>query len=386
MSHPDVLVIGGGLHGLSAAFQIARRGRRVRVLEKEVAGAHASGFSAGGVRSLGRHTAEIPLALAALELWHDLAALLGEDGGFQPTGQIKVAETPEELALLEARVASLRAQGYTHEALIGPEALRRWLPALAPHCVGGILCERDGFAEPYRTTLAFRRAALALGAEMVEGARVTHLERRDGLWRLRCANGAQHEAPIVVNAAGAWAGRVARAVGEDIPLGFNAFMMMLTAPMAPFIAPVVGATGRPISFKQTASGQVMIGGGHKGVGDLATGRVTLDVERLAFSARTALDLFPILAGTRMVHAWAGIEGVLPDDIPVIGRSATAEGLVHAFGFCGHGFALAPCVGGIVADLALRGGTDLPIAAFAPERFGRAAPAMAAGQALAQPAG
>lgn len=384
MSNPDVLVIGGGLHGLSAALHLARRGRRVRVLEKEVAGAHASGFSAGGVRTLGRHPAEVPLALAALDLWHGIAALVGEDCGFQATGQIKVAEDAAELAVLERRVAAMRAQGHAHEELIGPEALRRWLPALAPHCVGGILCRRDGFAEPYRTTLAFRRAALALGAEVVEGARVTALERRGGLWHLRCADGARHAAPVLVNAAGAWAGRVARAAGEDIPLGFNAFMMMLTAPMAPFVAPVVGATGRPISFKQSASGQVMIGGGHKGVADLSTGRVTLDVERLAFSARTALELFPILAETRMVHAWAGIEGVLPDDIPVIGRSAVAEGLVHAFGFCGHGFAIAPLIGGIVADLALSGGTSHPIAAFAPDRFGRVA--AGAGAALPQPAG
>lgn len=384
MSNPDVLVIGGGLHGLSAALHLARRGRRVRVLEKEVAGAHASGFSAGGVRTLGRHPAEVPLALAALDLWHGIATLVGEDCGFQATGQIKVAENADELAVLERRVAAMRAQGHAHEELIGPEALRRWLPALAPHCVGGILCRRDGFAEPYRTTLAFRRAALALGAEVVEGARVTALERRGGLWHLRCADGGRHAAPVLVNAAGAWAGRVARAAGEDIPLGFNAFMMMLTAPMAPFVAPVVGATGRPISFKQSASGQVMIGGGHKGVADLSTGRVTLDVERLAFSARTALELFPILAETRMVHAWAGIEGVLPDDIPVIGRSPVAEGLVHAFGFCGHGFAIAPLIGGIVADLALSGGTSHPIAAFAPDRFGRVA--AGADTALPQPAG
>ena len=77
----------------------------------------------------------------------------------------------------------------------------------------------------------------------------------------------------------------------------------------------------------------------------------------------------ILADTRMVHAWAGIEGVLPDEIPVIGLSRKHTGLVHAFGFCGHGFELGPVVGGIVARLALDGATNMPIAAFAPDRFG-----------------
>ncbi|MFC7690456.1 NAD(P)/FAD-dependent oxidoreductase [Paeniroseomonas aquatica] len=86
----------------------------------------------------------------------------------------------------------------------------------------------------------------------------------------------------------------------------------------------------------------------------------------------------------MVHAWAGIEGVLPDEIPVVGLSRTVPGLVHAFGFCGHGFELGPVMGGIVAQLALDGATNMPIAPFAPDRFG--APAAAGPGALLQPAG
>lgn len=195
---------------------------------------------------------------------------------------------------------------------------------------------------------------------------------------------------MLVNAAGAWGARLARHLGEEIPLGFNAFMMMLTARLPAFVTPVVGATARPISFKQAESGQVMIGGGHKGVASLDTGATTLDVERLAYSARTALELFPVLAETRIVHAWAGIEGVTPDDIPVIGPSASAEGVIHAFGFCGHGFELGPLVGDIVAQLATQGSTNRPVAAFAPRRFapGRSdgPSASAHGAALPQPAG
>ncbi len=170
-----------------------------------------------------------------------------------------------------------------------------------------------------------------------------------------------------------------------MPLGFNAFMMMLTDRLPAFVAPVVGAAGRPLSFKQGESGQVMIGGGHKGVADLAAGRVALDVPRLAYSARTALDLFPPLAQARIVHAWAGIEGVTPDEIPVIGPSATAPGLVHAFGFSGHGFALAPLIGDIVAQLLLQGATNHPVAPFAADRFA-AGPAADSTPGLFQPAG
>ena len=102
----DALVVGGGLQGLSSAFQLARRGYRVRLLEAEYCGRHASGVNAGGVRTLGRHLAEIPLALAAREqLWHHLQELLGDTGGF-------VYEPGERLTNAEA------LHGYTRGAAI----------------------------------------------------------------------------------------------------------------------------------------------------------------------------------------------------------------------------------------------------------------------------
>ncbi|MDB5373712.1 MAG: FAD-dependent oxidoreductase [Belnapia sp.] len=382
--NPDVIVVGGGLHGMSAALHIARRGRSVLVLEKDRVAAHASSFSAGGVRTLGRHPAEVPLAVESLALWHRIAELVGDECDFHETGHVKVAGTAAELAELEARAATMHAAGWEHEDVIDAAELRRVLPAVAPHAVGGLIARRNGFARPYRTTLAFQRAAEAAGAVVREGAGVVGLERRDGLWELRCTDGSRHAAPVLVNAAGAWGARLARSVGEEIPLGFNAFMMIYTSALPAFVTPVVGLTGRPLSFKQAETGHVMIGGGHKGSGDLDTGAVALDMERLAFSARTALEIFPILKDARMVHAWAGIEGVLPDEIPVIGLSRVVPDLVHAFGFCGHGFELGPVMGGIVAQLALDGATNMPIAPFAPDRFGTAA---AAGPgALLQPAG
>lgn len=380
----DAIVVGGGLHGMSAALHIARRGRRVLVLERERVAAHASGYSAGGVRTLGRHPAEMPLAVESLALWQRIAELVGDDCGFRVVGQVKVAENAAEMALLEARAAEMRALGWMQEKLADAAEIRRLLPAVAPHVVGGLVARLDGFAQPYRTTLAFRRAAEAAGAVVREGAGVVAADRADGQWRVRCADGSAHMAAVLVNTAGAWGARLARSLGEDIPLGFNAFMMMLTAKLPPFVTPVVGATGRPLSFKQTDGGEVMIGGGHKGVADLDNRRTVLDPARLAASARTALDLFPILGTTRVVHAWAGIEGVMPDEIPVIGRSAKVPDLVHAFGFSGHGFELGPVMGGIVAQLALDGATDRPIAAFAPDRF--AAGQTPAGAALPQPAG
>ena len=97
MTQPDVLVIGGGLHGCSTALHLARRGVSVAVLEKDYVGRHASGVNAGGVRRLGRHLAEVPLSVASMETWHAIRDLVDNDCGFESHGQVKVAENEAEL-------------------------------------------------------------------------------------------------------------------------------------------------------------------------------------------------------------------------------------------------------------------------------------------------
>ena len=237
----------------------------------------------------------------------------------------------------------MRAAGWRHEELVDRAELRRLLPAVSDHAVGGLVARDNGFARPYRTSLAFCRAAQVGGRRDPRRQRRRRAGSRRRPWQVRCADGSAHEAPVVVNAAGAWGARLARSVAEEVPLGFHALMMIYTSALPQFVTPVVGLATRPLSFKQAESGHVMIGGGHKGIADLDSGRVTLDVERLAFSARTALELFPILArgaaGPRLGRHRGRVAGRDPGDRLV----ARHPGLVHAFGFCGHGFELGPVV-------------------------------------------
>jgi glycine/D-amino acid oxidase-like deaminating enzyme len=373
MAQPEIIIIGGGLHGCSAALHLARRGAKVLVLEKDYVGRHASGVNAGGVRRLGRHPAEIPLSVASLEMWHRIRDLVDDDCGFERNGQVKVAESEAELATLEARVAELHALGFTHEVLIDRQALREVVPAIADHCLGALYCREDGAANPYRTTIAFRRAAEREGAAFAEGARVTAVERDGGSWRIATAEGTSHHAAVIVNCAGAWADRIAAALGESAPVIPSAFMLMISNRLPPFIKPVVGATGRPLSFKQFANGTVLIGGGYQGTLERDGNRTEIDFRGLAMSARTVSDLFPVMRGAEIVRAWAGIEARMPDDLPVIGPSASAAGVFHAFGFSGHGFQLGPICGAIIAELVTTGRTNLPIEPFRIARFHPAAP-------------
>src|ERR1700747_2643901 len=111
----DAIIVGGGIHGCSTALHLCLAGLKPIVIEKDYAGRHASGVNAGGVRQLARNLAEVPLAVASMELWDRIDDLVGDHCGFERHGQVLVAESEEELGKLEVRVDDLRLRGFTHE-------------------------------------------------------------------------------------------------------------------------------------------------------------------------------------------------------------------------------------------------------------------------------
>lgn len=366
-STAEVAIIGGGIQGCATAFFLAAQGVRTILVEKDYAGRHASGVNGGGVRSLGRHPAEVPLALASRRIWDELPALLGDDGGFLVTGQLRVAETEAELQGLRDRLAQLEALGFRHEVLIAANDLRRLAPALAPHCLAALHVASDGHALPYRATTAFRRRAEQLGARVLEGSQVVAAERRGAAWRLPLSDGGSIEAPVVVNCAGAWADAIGAMLGDRLPIEPNGSMQMVTARLPRFLEPVVGMAGRSMSIKQFPNGTVVIGGGRRSPVDRATNESSLDLGGLAKAMRDALDIFAPLRPARIARFWSGIEGFTPDRIPIIGPGSK-PGVFHAAGFSAHGFQLGPIIGRIMAELVTEGRASLPIAPFALDRF------------------
>ncbi len=363
----DVIVVGAGIQGLSSALQLALRDCRVLVIEKDGPGKHASGVNAGGVRSLWRDPAEIPLALASLSMWHDIEALLGTDCRYHSNGSLRIAESDDDMVRLEERVAELAGLGYDHEEILGQNALRALVPDVSPHCKGGLFSRHEGSASPFHTTWGFFKRARQEGADFLIGDPVLRIERASSGW---CVHAGENkvQAEFLVNCAGAWGGQVARTIGDDVPLEMEAPTMMVTQRVPRFLGPVCGLVNRKLSFKQTDDGTVLIGGGHRGFVDLDAEVATPDPLKLAFSAQTVANVFPLMRHVPIARAWCGIEGMTPDHLPVIGPSMTAEDAYHAFGFSAHGFALGPIVGCIIADLVTKGGTDIPIEPFAVDRF------------------
>jgi len=363
----DVLVIGGGLHGLSAALQIARRGKKVVLLERAHIGRHASGASAAGVRTLGRHFEDLDLSLEAKRYWSDMPALVGDDCGFHAHGQLRVAETSAGLPSLERRIRQMHDLGYRHEVLIGPEEIARIVPAMKREVTAAIWVADDGAADPHRTLKAFFNAAAASGVKILEREGVQAIERAGNDW-LAVARTVRVLAHSIVNAAGAWSHQIAAMVGDHFELGTKASMMIVTERIEPFVAPVVSAVGRTLSFKQSDRGTLVIGGGLQG-------RYALDREWtepsfavLADGAKAACELFPGLEQLRINRVWSGLEAKTPDLLPVIDLSPTAPDVAHVFGFSGHGFQLVPAAGFAVADLVIDGKTPRAISGLKATRF------------------
>lgn len=365
--HSDVLVIGGGIHGLSTALHLARRGVEVTVLEADYCGRHASGVNAGGVRTLGRHDAEIPLALSSRELWHDLAQMLGDDGGFVPSGQLKLAESAAELDECRQRVNHLQRLGFTHEVLIDAQQVFEIIPTVARHVVGGIWVKDDGYAIPYKTVTSFRLAAEKNGVKVHETTPAQRIEQRGSEWQVTTPAGVFSAGHLVITA-GAWARELAEQVGESVPAHPEGLMLMVTHRVAPFCAPVLGATGRSLSFKQFANGTVVIGGKLIGSVDFPARHGEVDLARLGISARTVTDLFPHLKHLGVNRVWAGVEAFTADDLPVIGASRKASHLSYSFGFCGSGFQMGPGTGKRLAQQILGEHSDISLEAFDIGRF------------------
>ncbi len=369
MIRAEVVIIGGGIQGCSTAYQLAKRGVKAIVVEKDRVSQHASGVNAGGVRVLGRHMSEVALSQASMAMWPLLDDELDADTGFRARTLINIAADEADLETLAKREAQMHAAGYFHEKRIDQQELRERLPYVAPHCIGGVVSETDGYAIPYKSTMAFRNAAERLGATFVEGVEIEKIRRFGKHWLIE-SKGQRFESPTLVNCAGAWADKVAVMMGDNVPLTHSAPMLMITTRMPHFATPVVGAVSRPLSFKQFENGTVLIGGGAKGFADRDNNRTRLDYAKMAVGAKNAIDFFPIMRRATVNRMWSGLEAYMPDNLPVIGVGVNAERAFHAFGFSAHGFQMGPVVGQVMADLILEGLSGFDLSAFRIDRFER----------------
>ncbi len=359
----DIAIVGGGIVGASCAYFLADRGARVLLLESGRVGREASGVNAGGVRQQARALPELPLALRSLPLWGDLDKRLDARLEYDRCGDLRIVETAADAEKLRAIAAREEDAGLSLEWLEGA-ALRSLVPALSPRVLGGTLCRTGGQANPLLVAPAFGRRAQDLGAIVWEGCPVQWLRHDGAGFALETPNGRVQTARLVL-AAGAWTALLAGGLGLRLPISLFVPQMMATVPLPLVLGTVLLGFSRKLSVKQMRSGAVLIGGGKRGWGDLVTRARGPAEENVRLGAVDAVAVLPVLGGAETTRSWVGLEGLTPDDMPIIDR---AGDVYLAAGFCGHGFAIGPVVGQLLSEWLLDGKPSLELSAFGLHRF------------------
>jgi sarcosine oxidase, subunit beta len=374
----DYVVIGGGVVGCAAAWELVRRGARVLVLEARTIAAGASGgLGKRGVRACGRDPRELPLMRLAYDLWPALAGAIGAATGYERTGLLHLFERePDGLdggwASAPARAWAQGQRGILTQVL-DRAAVHALEPAVCDAVSGALYCPHDGIADHTATTRGLAAAAARLGAEIREGTAVAALERvGERVGALVTAAGehiAVGEAALLLTNAQV-PGFVRTQLGVTLPVWSLLPQVLLTEPLdPPPVAHLIGHERRTLALKPVPGGQVMISGGWRGRWDPPTGPGQVIPAQVAGNLAEAVAVYPALAGVRLAECDASRpESVCVDAIPIIDRLPGAANLLVGTGWSGHGFALAPAVATLLADWATGSERPALLRPFAYDRF------------------
>lgn len=366
----DVIIIGAGIHGASLAFHLAERGVKATVLEKATVAAGATGRSSGMVRMHYDVEADARLAWRSWAYFNDWAERVGGDSGFNDVGFLQMVP-PRDMVALEANVAMQQRIGIV-TGIVDATEVRRLLPgidigddqvaAFEPH---------SGFADPTSSTTSLMASATDRGAQLVQRCAVTDIRvEGDRVVGVTTTRG-DFAAPIVVNAAGAWAGRVAEMVGLDVPLGvWRHDVAYVQRP--PDVGRHIGfidfanlfysrPEGESLTLVALEDGNPTDGDPDAPVDSAAPGFIERAAERI-------VRRLPPFARAGLHSAHSGQDGITPDQHPIIGP-AGPEGFWLDCGYSGTGFKIAPAVGASLSQLIVEGApANDDLAIYRYERF------------------
>jgi sarcosine oxidase subunit beta len=372
------VVIGGGVVGCSIAYHLGRRGvRGVVVVERETVGSGTTSKAAGGIRAQFPTETEIRFSLESLGVFAAFREEFGVDPGFARIGYLFLVSDPDDLRGFEARIALQRRLG-VDVRVVTPAEARALVPALrVDDLVAAVWGPQDGLAGPAEVTQGFARRARELGARILEGVEVTGLVREHGRVRGVETAGGRITAPVVVNAAGPAAARVARLAGLALPVHPRRRHIFFTEPFPAIPGPVPLTTDRASGFYfRKELEQVLFSPGD--VADVGADLAApVDWGMVEEAVRKAVHRLPVLERARIAGGWAGLRPLTPDDHAIIGPAPGIEGFFLAVGFGGHGFQHSPATGRVVAEWIVDGKPSMDVSLFDPGRF--AAGGVAAGR-------
>ena len=394
MAESEVIVIGGGIAGTSAAYFLASYGRRVTLLERGQIASEASGVNAGGIGAYGwGHipNLESHLTMGSLQIFRALQLDMGYDIEFRASGALQAIQTRAQYEHSRDNVLSLKSRGYTVDLLSTVDA-RAIEPELNPELAGAVYFPLRAQADPVKATRAFADAARREGAEVLTGREVTAIARLPGGgYRVDCP-GESHTARQLVLAAGAWCGPLGRMLGVRIPVIPVRGQMWTTEPLTPRVFHSISGAESPTQWsaapgndsetppelthlggrrvtrhlygRQTRDGEVIFGGDR----EMAGYDKSVDAAGVESNFGHAREVLPFLGGLSISRTWAGLMPFSLDGRPIIGQLPGMESLYVVSGLASSGFGRGPMAGKLIADYIHAGHRPSVLSESDPARF------------------
>ena len=375
MADSEVIVVGGGIAGTSAAFHLAEHGSSVTLLERGDIASEASGVNAGGIGALGwgnMPILESYLTMGSLQIFKTLQLELGYDIEFRASGALQATQTAEQYEYARDQTLFLKSRGYTAELLAVNEA-RSIEPELNPELKGAMHFPLRAQADPRKATRAFADAAAHRGVQVLTGREVTAIDHlADGSFRVSCGED-RHTAKQLVLAAGAWCGPLGKMLGLRIPIVPVRGQMWATEPLPPRVFHSLSAAESPLHWRnspgndaamppelthignrrvtrhlygrQAREGEIIFGGDRQ----MAGYDKTVDPAGTEVNFGHTAEILPFLSGLSISRAWAGLMPFSLDGRPIIGKIPQVDNLYIVSGLASSGFGRGPMAGKLVAD-------------------------------------
>ncbi len=365
---PKIVIIGGGIMGVSTAYFLAKRGKRdVILVERDLLAQASTGLCVGGIRQQFSHPANILMSQETLLQFRHFEEEFSTKIDFRQAGYLFLTKEQSTWEAFGECVKIQRRYGVPVEVLSPEDVKQRWPYLEVENLKGGIFGPEDGYVDPYDVTMAIAKKTRKMGIPIHERTEVTGiLLENGGIKGVETSEGFL-PSEIIVNAAGAWGAEIAKMVGIDLPV--EPYRRQV------FITKAFDAIPRPVPMIIDQDTQFYIRGYAPGIlmgmtdhDEPPSFHTHVDRNFMERVTAAALERVPVLEDAEILRGWAGLYAMTPDENPIIGEIPGIKGFFCATGFSGHGFQHGPAVGRILSELILDGNTGFDLSPFRFDRF------------------
>ncbi|HET7323435.1 MAG TPA: FAD-dependent oxidoreductase [Halococcus sp.] len=357
-----VVVVGGGIVGLSCAYSLAERGVEVTLCEKKSVGGESTQRSAGGIRTQFSTRVNVDLSLASLDVWDGFEEQFGVDIAHRQTGYLFLTREDSTAIDFHENVELQNKRGGDSQYLDPAEAVEHCPGLHSEAFVAATYSPLDGFADPNLAAQGYSQALSEHNVDVQTGTPVRDVLVDDGAIRGVETSEKRIEADMVVNAAGPWAARFAAMADVDLPIKPKRRQILVAGPETPIPedVPLTIDLDTGLYFRPEREGAALVGGHFGNVDptqdpDSYDKNVDLDWTMTALERANGWTEY-FGEETTVKRGWAGLYAVTPDHHPII--EEVIPGFIVAAGFSGHGFQHAPATGQLVAEIVCDGETSL----------------------------